>query len=67
MRFAPALGFAREAYQEDRFRPRRAAPERNFTVPGRFEAGVMLTAAIVFGAVGVAAGFTWDYVINRGK
>jgi len=27
----------------------------------------MLFSAIVFGAVGVAAGFTWDYVINRGK
>jgi len=26
----------------------------------------MLVAAIVFGAVGVAAGFTWDYVVNRG-
>jgi hypothetical protein len=27
--------------------------------------GVMLVAAIVFGAVGVAAGFTWDYVVRR--
>jgi hypothetical protein len=27
----------------------------------------MLTSAIIFGMVGVAAGFTWDYVINRGK
>jgi hypothetical protein len=25
----------------------------------------MITSAIVFGMVGVAAGFTWDYVINR--
>jgi len=25
----------------------------------------MLTSAIVFGMVGVAAGFTWDYVFNR--
>jgi len=27
----------------------------------------MITGAIVFGMVGVAAGFTWDYVINRSK
>jgi len=27
----------------------------------------MITSAIVFGMVGVAAGFTWDYVVNRGK
>jgi len=25
----------------------------------------MLTAAIVFGAVGVAAGFAWDFVKDR--
>jgi len=29
--------------------------------------GDMITSAIVFGVVGVAAGFTWDYVINRDK
>jgi len=33
----------------------------------RVEGPAMLTSAIVFGMVGVAAGFTWDYVINRGK
>jgi hypothetical protein len=27
----------------------------------------MITSAIIFGAVGVAAGFTWDYVINRDR
>jgi len=27
----------------------------------------MITSAIVFGMVGVAAGFTWDYLINRDK
>jgi hypothetical protein len=25
----------------------------------------MLTSAIVFGMVGVAAGFTWDYISSR--
>jgi hypothetical protein len=25
----------------------------------------MLTSAIVFGMVGVAAGFTWDYITSR--
>jgi hypothetical protein len=25
----------------------------------------MITSAIVFGMVGVAAGFTWDYIIHR--
>jgi hypothetical protein len=25
----------------------------------------MITSAIVFGMVGVAAGFTWDYVLHR--
>ena len=28
---------------------------------------VMLIDAIVFGMVGVAAGFTWEYVIQRGR
>jgi len=28
---------------------------------------VMLTDAIVIGMVGVAAGFAWEYVINRSK
>jgi hypothetical protein len=25
----------------------------------------MITSAIVFGMVGVAAGFTWDYILHR--
>jgi len=27
----------------------------------------MITSAIVIGMVGVAAGFTWDYLINRDR
>ncbi len=34
---------------------------------GRVVGTDMITSAIVFGMVGVAAGFTWDYVVNRGK
>jgi hypothetical protein len=33
--------------------------------PERVVGSVMLTSAIVFGVVGVAAGFTWDYLIQR--
>jgi hypothetical protein len=33
----------------------------------RCYAEVMLTAAIVFGAVGVAAGFAWDFVKTRAE
>lgn len=62
-RFAVALGFARER----RFHAATNATQVNFTVTSRVVRSVMLTGAIVFGLVGVAAGFTWDYVINRGK
>jgi hypothetical protein len=41
--------------------------QRNFPYRAAVFGGVMLTSAIVFGMVGVAAGFTWDYVVNRGK
>ncbi|HEX3468507.1 MAG TPA: hypothetical protein VHT05_10545 [Candidatus Elarobacter sp.] len=62
-RFAAPLGFARERG----FHARRDAAQVNFTVTRRVVGSIMLTGAIVFGLVGVAAGFTWDYVINRGK
>jgi hypothetical protein len=39
----------------------------NFPDPAAVSTEAMITGAIVFGMVGVAAGFTWDYVINRGK
>ena len=45
-----------------RFRPARAGQLLRL---GACYAGVMLTAAIVFGAVGVAAGFAWDFVTTR--
>ncbi len=61
--FAAADGFARER----RFRAHGVHMQGNFAVMGRVEGPAMLTSAIVFGMVGVAAGFTWDYVINRGK
>ena len=61
--FAAGDGFARE----ERFRACDAAVQVNFTGPIRVARSVMLTSAIVFGMVGVAAGFTWDYVINRSK
>gem|GEM_PF-2367492 len=61
--FAAADGFARER----RFRAHDAHVQGNFAVMERVEGPAMLTSAIVFGMVGVAAGFTWDYVINRGK
>jgi hypothetical protein len=53
--------------REPQFHAQNAPMQVNFTVAGRVVGGVMLTGAIVFGMVGVAAGFTWDYVINRGK
>jgi hypothetical protein len=40
--------------------------QRNSLVPAAVIRIVMLLAAIMFGAVGVAAGFTWDYVAHRG-
>jgi hypothetical protein len=61
--FAAGDGFARERG----FRAREAPVQRNSAVVKRVEGPAMLTSAIVFGMVGVAAGFTWDYVINRGK
>jgi hypothetical protein len=39
----------------------------NFPDSGAVYIKAMITSAIVFGMVGVAAGFTWDYVINRDK
>jgi hypothetical protein len=53
--------------RERRFHARFAPLQVNFAIEARVVGGVMLTGAIVFGMVGVAAGFTWDYVINRGK
>jgi hypothetical protein len=41
--------------------------QSNFFVSSAVYIKAMITSAIVFGMVGVAAGFTWDYVINRGK
>lgn len=62
-RFAAALGFARER----RFHARTGVTQVNFTDVNRVVGSIMLTGAIVFGMVGVAAGFTWDYFSNRGK
>lgn len=39
----------------------------NFPAGAAVVAGVMITAAIVFGAVGVAAGFAWDFVKPKGE
>jgi hypothetical protein len=61
--FAAGDGFARECG----FRACEAPVQGNSAVVKRVEGPAMLTSAIVFGMVGVAAGFTWDYVINRGK
>jgi hypothetical protein len=61
--FATADGFARERG----FRAEERPVQVNFAVVDRVIGPAMLTSAIVFGMVGVAAGFTWDYVINRGK
>ena len=41
--------------------------QSNFLVAPAVYINAMITSAIVFGMVGVAAGFTWDYVINRDK
>jgi hypothetical protein len=62
-RFAPAIGFARE----DGFRRRGLAAQRNFPGAPPVVGSEMITSAIVFGMVGVAAGFTWDYVVRRGE
>lgn len=61
--FGAADGFARER----RFHAAQAHTQGNFAIMSRVQRTAMLTSAIVFGMVGVAAGFTWDYVINRGK
>jgi hypothetical protein len=49
--------------------PCRAAlpAQSNFPAPPAVYIKAMITSAIVFGMVGVAAGFTWDYVVNRDK
>ena len=51
----------------DTFRVRGRRAQSNFPNIGAVYIKAMITSAIVFGMVGVAAGFTWDYVINRGK
>jgi hypothetical protein len=60
--FAPRARFACGA---TRLRDGDGAAQVNFPFGTRVVAGVMLTAAIVFGAVGVAAGFAWDFVKDR--
>jgi hypothetical protein len=57
----------RDSPAESRFRRRGPAVQRNFPFAPRVVGSVMLTSAVVFGLVGVVAGFTWDYVIDRGK
>jgi hypothetical protein len=47
------------------FHRRPAGVQTNFPWADRVGGGVMLTSAIVFGMVGVAAGFTWDYITSR--
>ena len=42
------------------------AVQLNSLAPDEVARSVMLTSAIVFGMVGVAAGFTWDYISSRG-
>ncbi len=64
--FAPAAQFAR-APGGDAFRRRDGRAKRNSPTADGVVGTDMITSAIVFGMVGVAAGFTWDYVVNRGK
>jgi len=59
--FALAKGFARETRRQKRGR----ALKGNFPYAPGVLRPVMLTGAIVFGAIGVAAGFAWDYIIKR--
>ena len=61
------MGFARADACGAGLHGRGGGVQRNFPYPAAVFGSVMLTSAIVFGMVGVAAGFTWDYVINRGK
>jgi hypothetical protein len=65
--FALWDGLARDLNRGDRFRRRDGPAQGNSTGPAAVYIKAMITSAIVFGMVGVAAGFTWDYVINRGK
>jgi hypothetical protein len=65
--FAPAPRIARAPRHGDGFRLGDGRAQGNFTDPAAVFINAMITSAIVFGMVGVAAGFTWDYVINRGK
>jgi hypothetical protein len=66
--FGVGTRFARgRAGREDAFRRRDGPAQRNFTAAAGVVGTDMITSAIVFGMVGVAAGFTWDYVVNRGK
>ena len=66
--FAPGTGFARGAVLTE-IASATGDPhtQSNFPLPPAVFINAMITGAIVFGMVGVAAGFTWDYVINRGK
>jgi hypothetical protein len=48
-------------------RRRGHATQSNSLIRTTVSIKAMITTAVVFGMVGVAAGFTWDYVINRGK
>jgi len=43
------------------------ASKVNFPSPDRVMGSGMITTAIVFGMVGIAAGFTWEYVIKQGE
>jgi hypothetical protein len=48
----------------DEFRSAPLLQQRNSPHPVRVP-DIMLTGAVVFGMVGVAVGFTWEYVFNR--
>ncbi len=61
--FDPRCRFASEC----RFRRAGAPAQPNFTASLAVAKNVMLVGAIVFGMVGVAAGFAWDYVIARDR
>jgi len=64
--FAPGGRLARGPGGDAFRRPERRL-QRNFPTTVVVVGTDMITSAIVFGMVGVAAGFTWDYVVNRGK
>jgi hypothetical protein len=49
----------------DEFRSAPLLQQRNSPHPVRVPDMVMITGAVVFGMVGVAVGFTWEYVFNR--